>query len=73
MMRRRRSRSSRGPRRGERLVSTPLIVVAALLFGVGLLGTVLPVAAMPVAHDIGVWSLICSNVLLFVGAFSREM
>jgi len=55
------------------LVSRPLILVGGGLFIVGLLGTVLPVASVPVPQTIGIWCLICSNVLLLVGAFSREM
>ncbi len=70
-----RRRRGRGPLRsgGQRLVSRPLIVVGGLLFVVGLLGTVLPVASVPVPQNIGIWCLVCSNVLLLVGAFSREM
>ncbi|HEX6607013.1 MAG TPA: hypothetical protein VF276_08880 [Chloroflexia bacterium] len=69
---RRRSRSgSRGA--PARLVSNPLIVVALALFVVGLLGTVVHVSSLPIPQDIGIWSLITSNVLLLIGAFSREM
>ena len=73
------SRSSRRrPRRGSRseaarLVSNPLILVAVALFVVGLLGTVVHVSSLPISQDIGIWSLITSNVLLLIGAFSREM
>jgi len=72
MARRRRGRSSVRSG-GARLVSRPLILVGGGLFIVGLLGTVLPVASVPVPQTIGIWCLICSNVLLLVGAFSREM
>jgi len=64
---------SRRPRRGARLVSRPIFAAALLLFALGLLGTVVRVQGLAVPGDIGVWSLICSNVLLLVGAFSREM
>ena len=73
------SRSSRRrPRRASRseaarLVSNPLILVAVALFVVGLLGTVVHVSSLPISQDIGIWSLITSNVLLLIGAFSREM
>src|SRR5690348_6815584 len=62
-----------GRRGGGRLVSNPLIVVAILLFVVGLLGTVVHVQNVAIPPEIGIWSLICSNVLLLIGAFSREM
>jgi hypothetical protein len=55
------------------LVSRPLIVVGIVLFLVGVFGTVLPLATFPIPPTVGIWSLICSNVLLIVGAFSREM
>ncbi len=64
---------SRRPRRGARLVSRPIFVAALLLFALGLLGTVVHVQGLAIPSDIGIWSLICSNVLLFIGAFSREM
>lgn len=74
-MRRRRSRHSGEAygRRGGRRVSNPLIIVALLLFVVGLLGTLVHVQGVVVPAPIGEWSLICSNLLLLVGAFSREM
>lgn len=74
-MSRRRGRRAGGEygRRGGRLVSNPLIVVAILLLVVGLLGTVVHVQNIAIPPEIGVWSLICSNVLLLIGAFSREM
>jgi hypothetical protein len=73
--RRRTRRSSRDEagRRAGRLVSNPLIVVAVALFIVGLLGTVIHVSGLPIPQDIGIWSLITSNILLLIGAFSREM
>ncbi|HUS14685.1 MAG TPA: hypothetical protein VM536_06660 [Chloroflexia bacterium] len=75
MRRRRYSRDSsrRSGRGAARLVSNPLIVVAVLLFVVGLLGTVVEVSTLRVPQTIGIWSLICSNALLIIGAFSREM
>ena len=69
---RRGSRSETG-RRAGRLVSNPLIVVAVALFIVGLLGTVIHVSSLPIPQEIGIWSLITSNILLIIGAFSREM
>lgn len=75
MSRRRSRRWGReyGGGRGQRRVSNPLIIVAVLLFAVGLLGTVIHVPSLVVPPDVAVWSLICSNLLLLVGAFSREM
>jgi hypothetical protein len=69
----RRSGSEYSRRRGERLVSRPLIVVGLLLFVVGVLGTVVHVQGLAIPQDLGIWSLICSNLLLLIGAFSREM
>jgi hypothetical protein len=69
----RRGGAEAGRRRGARLVSTPLILVALVLFVVGLLGTVIHVQSLVIPQDIGIWSLICSNLLLLIGAFSREM
>jgi hypothetical protein len=69
---RRGSRSEAG-RRAGRLVSNPLIVVAVALFVVGVLGTVVHVSGLPISQEIGIWSLISSNILLIIGAFSREM
>jgi hypothetical protein len=69
---RRTNRASPG-RRAGRLVSNPLIVVAVALFVVGLLGTVVHVSSVPIPQEIGIWSLISSNILLIIGAFSREM
>jgi hypothetical protein len=69
-----RRRSGRGSRGAPaRLVSNPLIIVALALFVVGLLGTVVHVSSLPIPQDIGIWSLITSNILLLIGAFSREM
>jgi hypothetical protein len=70
---RRSSGSTGGGRRDKRLVSNPLIIVAILLFAVGLLGTVVQVEGIAIPQNLGIWSLICSNLLLIVGAFSREM
>ncbi|HMA35770.1 MAG TPA: hypothetical protein VKY74_14995 [Chloroflexia bacterium] len=70
---RRGGRGEGGGRRGGRLVSNPLILVGIGLFVVGLLGTVVHIASIPISSELGTWSLICSNILLIIGAFSREM
>jgi hypothetical protein len=31
------------------------------------------VSSLPIPQEIGIWSLITSNILLIIGAFSREM
>ncbi len=48
-------------------------MVAFVLFVVGLRGTVVHIQNLVIPQEIAIWSLICSNILLLIGAFSREM